>query len=89
MERLGTIRRFMPKCPKGTKINGWLKTRGWNAIIKEIRISSVEEGKKWFNNIKKKLNKRRRESKGPSGTEKENIQDDVERFNDMMILTGR
>ena len=89
MERLGTIWLFMPQCPNGTKINGWLKTRGWNAIIKEIGISSVEEGKNWFNNIKKKFNKRRRESKGPSDTGKKNIQDDVERFIDMMMLTGR
>ena len=58
----------------------------WKEVIEECQIKSIEEAKKWFLNIKKRFGKRRKCSKGPSGSGKKDVDGAVADYQDMAYL---
>lgn len=83
-----TIRRFpvlFDKNAKGHRDKLIVKN-AWEEVVKSCDLESIKEAQRLFTNLKKRFNKRRKESKGASGSGTQDLREARERFKDMEYL---
>ena len=84
------IRRYpvlYDKYAKGYKDTSGQKMNAWEKVVAECCLADVASAQQLFENIKKKFNVRRKNSKGPSGSGAADMSAQQEDFKDMAYLS--